>query len=304
MIKQLLYLPWWFLRARVLGQRRPLQTVLFVSDICNLRCKHCAESGHAGSISKSYAQIKEEMKYAYGLGARFLDFEGGEPTIWRDGDYNLNSLIALAGQIGFYTCTVTTNAQLPFADLQADSIWVSLDGVGKYHDAVRGDGAFARLEKNIAESGHANLSVNMAINCLNAPAVEDTIKYAADNPHIRQISLNFHTPYAGTEWLALPWEQRVALIDKIIALKKKGYPIMNSVSGLKLMQTNKFSKQCWVSNFILADGTRLAECPGKTAGVCDECGFCMAGEMHSVMTLKPDTILAGLRLRLPGKKIN
>lgn len=302
MIKQLLYLPWWFFRVRVLGQRRPLQTVLFVSNICNLRCKHCAESGHAGGISKSYEQVRKELLYAYGLGARFLDFEGGEPTIWRDGEHDLNSLIALAKEIGFYTCTVTTNAQLPFADLQADSIWVSLDGIGEYHDKIRGEGAFARLERHIAESGQPNLSVNMAINRLNAPVVADTIKYAAANPAIRQISLNFHTPYAGTEQLALPWAQRAALIDEIIALKKRGYPIMNSVSGLKLMKTNDFPKECWVSNFILADGTRLAECAGKTAGVCGECGFCMAGEMHSVFTLKPDTILAGLRLRLPQKR--
>jgi hypothetical protein len=56
-----------------------------------------------------------------------------------------------------------------------------------------------------------------------------------------------------------------------------------------------------VANFILPDGTRLAECAGKTAGVCDQCGFCMAGEMYSVMSLRPDTILAGLKLRLPGK---
>ncbi|MBQ2887356.1 MAG: radical SAM protein [Firmicutes bacterium] len=302
MLKQLLYMPWWFFRARILGQKRPLQTVLFVSNICNLRCKHCAERGHAGGISKTYEQLKEEMLYAYGLGSRFIDFEGGEPTIWRDGSHDLNSLMALARQIGFYTCTVTTNAQLPIDNLQADSIWVSLDGVGKYHDMIRGEGAFARLEKNIAASGQPNLSVNMAINRLNAASVEETIEYVAQNPAIQQISLNFHTPYPGTEHMALPWEQRVQIIDRIIDYKKRGYPIMNSVSGLKLMKTNDFPKECWVSNFILADGTRLTECAGRTAGVCDECGFCMAGEMHSVMTLKPDTILAGLKLRLPAKK--
>lgn len=301
MLKQLFYLPWWFFRARVLGQKRPLQTVLFISNICNLRCKHCAESGHAGGISRTYAELRAEMEYAYGLGSRFIDFEGGEPTIWRDGDYDLNDLMALAKRIGFYTCTVTTNAQLPIDWLKADSIWVSLDGVGKYHDMIRGEGAFARLEQNVADAHQPHLSVNMAINRLNAPSVAETIEYAKNNPAIEQISLNFHTPYAGTEHMALPWDERVRLLDIIIDYKRRGYPIMNSVSGLKLMKTNDFPKDCWVSNFILADGTRLAECAGKTAGVCDECGFCMAGEMRSVLTLRPDTILAGLKLRLPPK---
>lgn len=302
MLKQMLYLPWWFLRSAVLGGHRPLQTVLFVSNICNLRCKHCAESGHAGGISKSYGQLEEELRFAYGQGARFVDFEGGEPTIWRDHsqdkERDLNALIRLAKEIGFFSTTVTTNAQLPFAGLAADSIWVSLDGVGDYHDRVRGEGAFARLEKNIRECGHPDLSVNMAINRLNWEAVGPTIEYAAENPAIRQISLNFHTPYAGTEHMALDWEKRGEIIDLILDYKRRGYPIMNSASGLKLMKHNRFRKDCWVSSFILADGTRLAECPGKTAGICDRCGFCMAGEMHSVLTLRPDTILAGLRLRV------
>ncbi len=41
-MKKLFYLGWWFLRARFFGRRAPLQTVLFISDICNLRCKHCS----------------------------------------------------------------------------------------------------------------------------------------------------------------------------------------------------------------------------------------------------------------------
>jgi hypothetical protein len=32
--------------------------------------------------------------------------------------------------------------------------------------------------------------------------------------------------------------------------------------------------------------------------VCDRCGFGMAGEMHSVFTLRPDTIMAGMKLRM------
>ncbi len=302
MIKQLFYLPWWFFCSRILGQKRPLQTVLFVSNICNLRCKHCSDATHAGGISKSFLQLHEELEYSYVQGARFVDFEGGEPTLWQDEfGHNLNDLLDLSRKIGFYSATVTTNAQRPFAGLRADSIWVSLDGVGQWHDKIRGAGAFARLEENLAGCRHPNVSVNMAINNINYPAVAETIEYAKNSPYIRQISLNFHTPYPGTEHMALDWPVREQLIDQIIDYKKRGYPIMNSVSGLKLMKKPAdFPKDCWVSNFILADGSRLAECPGSSAGVCDQCGFCMAGEMRSVFSLKPDTILAGLKLRLPN----
>ena len=297
-MKAIFYLPWWFFKARLLGIKRPLQTVLFISDLCNLSCKHCTVYRTANPNIKTYPQIKEELEYSYRLGSRFVDFEGGEPTLWRDGDKDLNSLIRLSKEIGFYSATITTNALLPFAGSEADSIWVSLDGLGAYHDDIRGNGVFDKVVKHIEEARHPRISINMVINSRNFPSVEETIEFAKNNPHIQAISLNFHNPYPGTEDLFLNWETRSKVIDLIIKKKKAGYPIMNSVSGLKLMKHNNFKKECWVSNFILSDGRRLSECAGKTAGICDSCGFSMAGEMRSIFSLKPDTVLAGMKLRM------
>ena len=100
-LRSFLYLPAWFVKTRIFGKKIPLQTVLFISDQCNLRCKHCCVYAQKSITKKSYEQIKEELQYAYGLGSRFVDFEGGEPTLWRDGEHDLNSLIRLAKEIGF-----------------------------------------------------------------------------------------------------------------------------------------------------------------------------------------------------------
>jgi MoaA/NifB/PqqE/SkfB family radical SAM enzyme len=297
-MKSFFYLPWWFFKARFLRIKRPLQTVLFISDQCNLACRHCNVYRFLNPNVKSYKQIEEELIYSYRSGARFVDFEGGEPTLWREDDKDLNSLIRLSKAIGFYSATMTTNAVMPFAGSEADSIWVSLDGLGKYHDDIRGKGVFDKVVKNITEAHHPRISINMVINSRNYPSVEETIEFAKSNPNIQSISLNFHTPYPGTEDLFLDWETRSKVIDLIIEKKKAGYPIMNSISGLKLMKHLKFKKECWVSNFILADGTKLTECAGKTAGMCDSCGLSMAGEMRSVFNLKPDTIFAGMKLRM------
>lgn len=294
---KLLYLPLYWLRA-LFGRRAPLQSVIFISDRCNLSCKHCSVYNHAAPVDKTFSQIAEELRYCYGLGSRFVDFEGGEPFIWRDGDKTVDDLCDLARSIGFFSCTITTNAQRPFAGTRADSIWVSMDGVGPYHEKIRGEGTWARLEKNIAESGCENLSVNMAINKLNRACLGEAIEYAKNNQHIKKISLNMHTPYPGTEYLALSKEERHSVIDEIISYKKKGYPIMNSVSGLKYMRDMDFKHCCWMSNFIFADGTRKPQCIGEEIGNCENCGFCMAGEERAVMSLKPDTIIAGLGLRM------
>ncbi len=296
-VGQFIYLGWWWVRA-LFGRRKPLQSVIFISDRCNLSCRHCSVYNHSNPLSKTYAQIRAELEYCYSLGSRFVDFEGGEPFLWRDGERTVNDLCRLARAIGFFSCTITTNAQLPFDGSVADSIWVSMDGVGEYHERIRGKGSFARLESNVATCGSKHLSANMAINTLNCDSVSAAIEYVAKSPYFKSISLNFHTPFPGTEELELPHDKRLEIIDTILDYKKRGYPIMNSRSGLRKMRDNKFRKRCWMTNFIFTDGTRKSQCIGEEQGICPKCGFCMAGEESAVFELRPDTILAGLKLRV------
>lgn len=302
MIKQLTYLAQWFVRARFFGRKAPLQTVLFITDKCNLRCKHCSVYGSAGYRQRSFADILEDMKASYKAGSRFIDLEGGEPTLWKEDGKTINDIIDAAIDMGFFSVTVTTNAQQDFSWIHPNSIWVSMDGVGSYHDAVRGEGTFARLEENIKNSGKHHICVNMVVNSLNWECLDQAIEYAKKSKYIEQISINFHTPYPGTEYLMLPVEKKVELINKVLEYKKKGYPIMNSRSGLVRMRENalgniKLGKECFVTNFIYPDGSR-GLCVGYGTDKCRDCGFCMAGEMSSVFHFCPDTLMAGFKLRM------
>ena len=329
-LSNMAYLPIWFVKNVIFRKHGPLQTVLFITDYCNLKCRHCFEMGHACSMQKSYAQIKTELQDSYKMGSRFVDFEGGEPTLWREKTgaltpdagtdgwkdssghniLNINDLILLAKEIGFFSCTVTTNAQKDFSWVNADLIWISIDGFREYHDLIRGEGAFENLDRNARifsetqklrkASGMktCSLGANIAVNRLNAASVKDTVEYVKNSNSIESIAVNFHTPYPGTEDLMLTDFEKSDIIDRIIELKKKKYPVQNSISGLKIMKKRGFKKNCWVSNFIITDGTRYRACPGETIGICDDCGFCMAGEMYCVMHLKPDTLLAGMNLRM------
>jgi MoaA/NifB/PqqE/SkfB family radical SAM enzyme len=261
LLSQYIYLGQWFFRARFFGRTAPLQTVLFITDKCNLRCKHCSVYGSAGNKQRTFEDIVADMKYSYKLGSRFIDLEGGEPTLWKEGDRTINDIIDAAMETGFFSVTVTTNAQQDFSWIRPQSIWVSMDGVGEYHDRIRGEGTFARLEKNIQQSGFKHICVNMVVNPLNCDSLDAAMEYAKNTPAIEQISINFHTPYPGTEYLMLPPEKKAQLIDKVLEYKKKGYPIMNSRSGLKLMKRNalgeiKLGKECFVTNFIYTDGSR------------------------------------------------
>ena len=307
-VSKLAYLAWWQIRAWA-GRRAPLQSVIFILDKCNLRCKHCSVYAIDKPRIKTFGEICEELEDCYRAGSRFVDFEGGELYLWRDGDKDINSVIDAAHTIGFWNVTITTNGQLPFTGSHADQIWVSMDGVGDRHDEIRGQGTFKRLEDNIrlyAESiphRKADVSVNMVINRLNYTCLEETLEYVKNSPYISQISVNFHTPFKETESLFLPEDIRNLLIDKLLDYKRRGYPIMNTYSGLKMMKMRNVvtlcgNGSCWMTNFIFSDGSRAPKCMGYTHDVCDRCGFSMGGEMYSVMHFRPDTLLGGMRLRL------
>lgn len=321
MIKELLYLTKWQIGGW-LGRRRPLQSVIFILDKCNLRCKHCSVYAIAQPRIKTLSQIKEELEYCYRQGSRIVDFEGGELYLWKDssagswqdmqGDktYTINDVVDLAHEIGFWEVTITTNAQIPFDHSHADYIWVSMDGIGQWHDTIRGEGTFKRLEENIRRYKSApsavNVCVNMVINNLNYPCIDDTLEYVKTSPFIDGISINFHTPFSETEELYLEPDIRNEIIDRLISYKRKGYPIVNTVSGLKAMRivngkTLCTNRSCWITNFIFSDGSKAPKCMGYTHNVCDRCGFSMGGEMRSVWLLKPDTLLAGMKLRMKTK---
>lgn len=309
-IRQAAYLAWWQLRSWA-GRRTPLQSVIFILDKCNLRCKHCSVYTLEHPRIKTYRQIYEELEDCYKAGSRFIDLEGGELYLWHDGNYGINDVIDAAHHIGFYSVTITTNAQLPFNDSHADQIWVSMDGINKWHDAIRGNGTFSRLEQNIksykqsvaSHSHAAPVCVNMVINNLNCQSVEPTLEYVKNSPYIDQISINFHTPFVETEDLFLDPEERNKIIDMLIDRKHQGYPIMNSVSGLKAMKmvngkTLCTDQACWITNFIFSDGSRSPKCMGYTHNVCDRCGFSMGGEMYAVWHMRPDTLWSGMKLRI------
>jgi len=298
-MSELLYYATWFFKSKFLGQRNPLQSVIFITDRCNLNCKHCnvAKTG-PDSISKTYEEVKADLEYCYSSGSRIVDFEGGEPHLWTYGDKDINSLIDLARAIGYYSITVTTNAQLPIT-AKSDLIWISIDGLQETHDEQRARGSFNRALVNIAASEHPNMNVNMTITSENYRDFEGVAHLVKDNPHLRRLSFSFYMPYESRDLCVTP-EIRCQIIDTALRLKKEGHDIMNSNAGLKLLKDPRSfadKRQCWISNFILSDGTRLDECPGAAVGLCEECGFGMGAEMTLLWKLHPAMLKAGLSVR-------
>lgn len=140
--------------------RRFHNIYLFITERCQLRCGHCymgdrLETGNQMSFEKA-TQI---IGYMHRLGAEFLTFVGGEPTLHND----LPRMVTFAHSIGYRKVMLDTNGllvdriqRIPPHELYY--VRISLDGGSEEtHDKVRGRGNFSKsiaAIKDLVNSGY------------------------------------------------------------------------------------------------------------------------------------------------------
>ena len=303
-VGQMGYYAKWFLTSKF-GTKRPLVNTMIVNFNCNLRCKHCSISGNADKLPSpfqiDFENAKREMKEQYENGARILFFEGGEPTLWKDGDKDLRHLIQAGKDQGYFVIGYTTNGTNPIIE-DSDVVSVSLDGPREVHDQIRGEGTFDKLMANLAKTTHPNIFANMTIMKNNLDKVAETVELADKNGRIRGIMLNFITPPPYD--IALTLEQKKRVVELALKLKKEGRPILNTTKALKDMLIEDFGGLCqdWVSAFVLPDCSHYGGCPMKGTESCKKCGFDAVREYRLIVKGSPSAIMQMSRRFAYSKK--
>jgi len=273
---EFLSLAWFGIRTVVLKQKKPILGTIILTDYCNLNCRHCS----VNNINKRmypYHDIRKEMEDFYSRGIRILFFCGGETFLWKDGDRDVRQLVREAKQMGFYLVNVVTNGTEDISIPEADVIFLSIDGTRETHDIIRGE-TYDRIMKNLERAKDCNVCLYMAVNNLNYMEIEEVGALAGEHPNIGCISFNFHTPYKGTEHLALTREQKKDTVDKIKGMIKGGVPVFNLYSALDVYLNNTWERPCHQC-IVSEDGVRhiCGRCVG-TSGLCRECGYLFAVE--------------------------
>jgi len=245
-----------------------------------------------GAKKLSYKETTSVINSFYKQGGRTLYLEGGEPFLWRDGKYSIDDIVEYSHKLGYYSTVIYTNGTIPI-NTNADTVFISIDGLKKTHDFLRGK-SFDKIEKNILDSSHASLYINYTINNHNKDEIEEFCKYVEGMQQIRGIFFYFHTPYYGYDELYLEAAERNNVILNLLKLKKR-YKILNSIAGLKCAIKNDWKRPLNICQ-VYEKGTTYNCCRfSGDPDLCRNCGYLSYAEIHQTLKLKPTAILNALK---------
>ncbi len=227
------------LLSNLLGGKAPIFCGHKLTYNCNLRCKMCPFWKRSAKDS-STEQEKRILRKIYDSGTCAIAFEGGEPLLRTD----LGEILAFSKSLPLHTSLVTNGTLLEskineIAQYINGAIYVSLDGIEKTHDAIRGvSGCFRKAVRGIiASRDKVSLTINTTIMAENIYEIEDLVKLAKElNVKISvAVAYDYYNAKAST---ATSHEINEIAV-KLIEMKKKGYPLVNSLNYLKVIARDK-----------------------------------------------------------------
>jgi radical SAM family uncharacterized protein len=221
------------------GTRAPLFCGHKLTYNCNLRCKMCPFWKRSNEDS-DLDEEKAILKQIHDSGICGIAFEGGEPLLRND----LVKILAFSRSLLLHTSLVTNGTLLEsrideIAPYVNGVVYVSLDGLEKTHDTIRGvSGCFRKaIEGIIASKEKVSVTINTTIMTENLYEIEDMVKLAKELN--TGISVAVAHEYCGANVSAPTAIEVAEMVKKLIEMKKKGYPLVNSVSYFRVMAKEK-----------------------------------------------------------------
>lgn len=290
-MKQLIYGIKYMTNYWLFGKKDPLICGLVLHNACNLNCRHCTIVDRPAK-RMTFQEAMKVMDDFYKEGGRCLYLEGGEPFIWRDRKYQMEDIVRYAKEKGYLAVIIYTNGTRPL-ESEADTIFISVDGLKETHDYIRGT-SFEQIMENIRKSNHPSLYINYTINSINRPEIADFCAYINEIPQINGVFFYFHTPYYGYDELFLNAKAKEDVLLEILQLKKK-YKILNSRAGIYSAMRGTWEKR--LKTCRVYEGGVYYDCcrENKQGSVCKDCGYLSYAEIDQTLKLKPGAIMNALK---------
>ncbi|AHC50796.1 cofactor biosynthesis protein [Sulfolobus acidocaldarius SUSAZ] len=194
---------------------------------CNLRCKMCPFWRRKDEKLLSLEEEVLMLKTLEKSGVLFMGFEGGEPLLRRDLDQILEESYSR-----FYTSLVTNGwllrDRVKYISEYLDYLFVSIDGIGEAHDKIRGiPGSFDRAVEGIKEAvKYLPVSLSFTITRENYDQVLDVLELSRKLGVT--VSVQVEYDYSTAEKLSPERKKLLEVLNLLIELKRRGYPIVES----------------------------------------------------------------------------
>lgn len=260
------------LAARALWQirvkKRPFVLSHGVNARCNMRCGFCEywkETGPEPAREEVF-KLLEDAK-AFGIGV--YNAWTTEPLLRKD----LPEIMAHAKKLGLITSMVT-NGKLLYeraGELKdVDFLSVSVDGIKSYEEIRKMK--FETLLKGIKKARDVREMQNkgpILMNCVLSGKNLDDIEGLIELAKELGVKISFEPVHefpgiASETWndIGIRDEEKFRrTVDRIIEMKKKGYPIINSRTYLRMVRDRDMAYKCRASGVIINvthDGTAEA----------------------------------------------
>jgi Fe-coproporphyrin III synthase len=244
------------------GDRSPFVASLKLTTRCNLQCRHCPWTGEQVKDMPTAAWIKIISDLAK-RGVFHLVLEGGEPTLRED----LQEIICASKRMGMMV-TVATNVTRSLDEYSPDRFLISIDGLEKTHDELRGDGAFRRMLENLSSARSPKIAL-VSLSKINCHQIHEILKYFSDK--VEGFWFSFVYDYDEKEPLSLDRFEKQLAAREILALMNQ-YPIVNTSSFLKGVGQMRECRP-WLVTTITADGSEQPGCrvSSRETCSCDQC---------------------------------
>jgi MoaA/NifB/PqqE/SkfB family radical SAM enzyme len=221
-------------------QTDPKKIAIYLTNKCNLRCKHCFIEGNPhNDCFLGLPRIKTALKYFYQQGFPRVEFTGGEPYL---SPYLIPGL-KFAKKIGFNTGISTNGTKnemfKTISPTFVDKITFSLDGAtSKIHDFLRGPNVFNRCIKNIktAIAKGYRVEVVYTVHHYNLKDIAPTIKLL-DKLGVSRLSFNFINNFGSASL-----NQQFLLDPRRWSKAKKIFSANQNTKTLSLRYPHQFIK--------------------------------------------------------------
>ena len=161
--------------------------VLHITNLCNLRCKHCyASAGNKLKDELTYEEITDIIDQLDEMNINYITVSGGEPLAREDvfdiikyiRNKNINVMITTNGTL------IDEQVIKKLKELKVDSVQISIDShIPEVHDKFRGEvGCFEKAVNGIRLCKKNNIKVSLmsTLSTINRENINELIQFAVN----------------------------------------------------------------------------------------------------------------------------